>query len=72
MMPEKSETPLYSVSPMVLPRRLDMHRPSTNAVTTADSVFISAGISRLKYGSSELPAVSATKNEAEPAIRVEQ
>ena len=72
-----------------LPRRLDMHRPSTNAVTTADSVFISAGISRLKYGSSELPAVaailssasalmkcgnrvSATKNEAEPAIRVEQ
>ena len=89
MMPETSETPLYSVSPMVLPRRLDMHRPSTNAVTTADSVFISAGISRLKYGSSELPAVaailssasalmkcgnrvSATKNEAEPAIRVEQ
>ena len=89
MMPEKSDTPLYSVSPMVLPRRLDMHRPRTNAVTTADSVFISAGISRLKYGSSELPAVaailssasalmkcgnrvSATKNEAEPAIRVEQ
>ena len=33
---------------MVLPRRLDMHRPSTNASTTADSVFISAGISSLK------------------------
>ena len=61
----------------------------TNASTTADSVFISAGISRLKYGSSELPAVAAilssasalmkcgnrvsdTKNEAEPAMRVEQ
>ena len=89
MMPEKSDTPLYRVSPMVLPRRLDRHRPSTNARTTADSVFMRVGISRLKYGSSELPAVAAilssasalmkcgnrvsdTKNEAEPAMRVEQ
>ena len=80
---------MYSVSPMVLPRRLDMHRPSTNAVTTADSVFISAGISRLKYGSSEVACGCGDlverirthevreqgvgyKNEAEPAIRVEQ
>lgn len=58
MIAEKSSIPLYSVSPMVLPRIVDKQSPNTNASVTADKVFKIGGMDSEKQLDSVTSAVA--------------